>query len=508
MDYRNKTKRALPYSIAISLLKMLIAISAMKYVVDYLSVAEYAALAMMATFPKLSHMLVAVGYDAYIVRYLPAINEAKKAGDVGWNILAQRLGLISVICILFYFFYRVLGNLNQQLAGFEQHLRVYIPIVLFHVGAIYLRLALSARFLQKYIFFLDFVYQIFRVICILGVIYLRAPFLVLIFCFVFCEGFYFLSSAIAFSLKTSWPNLNNIFWKRRESKREKEYRHISYVNSLGVNFLGSDVNKWILGGFSAALQVSIYTLATQILEKLLDFFPIKMIQPLAEPAMYGKYDEEKEGKLLNKMFQLLYCANNLIGFMTLAIFLPLGRDLILAFFKREYTADAFWPLIVFIFCIIFYSMGFGTVAKAIEKPQILLWSKLSVVANVALGIPLAIKYGAVGMAVASALSIMLKNAIIYLLLRKHIDIWIPWNSTLKGLLNTSITVVILFILKSWGALDLFIGSLNIKFFILAFLGMVIYMTASKFNSIFSSEQKELLLSLVPKSTRRLTDIMI
>jgi O-antigen/teichoic acid export membrane protein len=274
---------------------------------------------------------------------------------------------------------------------------------------------------------------------------------------------------------------------------------------LGVNFLSSDFSKWILATFSNPLQLAIYGLTTQILRKILDFYPLRMFKPLAEPAMYGKYDEKKEGAALNKMFQFFYNANNIFGFMVLAIFLPLGRDLLLTFFKREYTADTYYPLIIFMFFVVFYSIPLGIVAKAIEKPKILLWAKLSVIGNIGIGIPLAAFFGAVGMAVAAAFSVMLKNAIIYILAKKHVELQIPWMSTVKSLLNTLITAAVIYGLKLSGVFDYFIGTVNLGLFVLAGIGVIVYMGVSKFNSIFSISEKELLFSLMPKKAKNLAN---
>jgi len=208
------------------------------------------------------------------------------------------------------------------------------------------------------------------------------------------------------------------------------------------------------------------------------------------------------------MFEFLYKANNLLGCMTVAIFIPLGRDLLSLFFTQEYAMDAYWPLSVFMLTIVFYSMGFGMVAKAIERPHILLWSKLAVIANIVLGVPLAMQYGAVGMAVASAVSIILKNGIIYLLVRRYVDLQIPWNATVKCILNTVITVLILCVMKTLPILHMHTGVMCLRLSILCVCGIAIYVALSKTNNVFTVEQRDLVCSLVPKKVRGIVSAVV
>lgn len=505
MDYKKKTKKALPYSMAISVLKVLIALLGMKYLVDYLEGVEYAALGLLVSFPKISNMITSVGYDAYLTRYLPKIEDDKEAGNVAWNIMIQRLAIISIICLLLFYLPEILSSRSNTLADYSVHIQVYSAIVFCRVGMIYLRFALNARFMQKQIFWLDLLYQLVRLSAILYILFNEGSFLELVILFACCEAMYFVTSAATFSSFNNWPTLSNIFWKRTESKEEIEYRRISYLNAWGVNFQGSDIAKWVLEGFSNSMQVGIYTLTTQILKKILDFYPLRMLRPLAEPAMYGKYDEKKDGSALNKMFQFFFNANNIFGFLVLAIFIPLGTDFLDMFFKRTYTLETYWPLVIFMFFLVFWSIPLGIVVKAIERPKILLWAKLSVFANLGIGIPMAYYYGAVGMAFAAALSVVLKNAIMYVLARKHTELQIPWMSTVKSLVNTAVTVVAIYGFKALGIFELYVGSVNIGLFILAGIGVVVYMGVSKFNTIFSLAERELLFSLIPKKAKGLAN---
>ncbi|MCB0855448.1 MAG: polysaccharide biosynthesis C-terminal domain-containing protein, partial [Bacteroidetes bacterium] len=123
------------------------------------------------------------------------------------------------------------------------------------------------------------------------------------------------------------------------------------------------------------------------------------------------------------------------------------------------------------------------------KPQILLISKVSIIFNMGLGIPLAKFYGAAGMASATAASFLIKNLIIYVLVRKHVDVQIPWNSVIRSLINSGLTI---------GLITVALPYIHTHILVDAGLTVILYFTIMKFNPILTEEQKNTFFSLMPK----------
>jgi O-antigen/teichoic acid export membrane protein len=51
-----------------------------------------------------------------------------------------------------------------------------------------------------------------------------------------------------------------------------------------------------------------------------------------------------------------------------------------------------------------FGTPYGLVAQTLRRPQLLIYSKVGVVVNLGLGLPLSYQFGASGMAIAAALS--------------------------------------------------------------------------------------------------------
>lgn len=497
MNLKKKAKKALPYSMGISLLNLVISMFGMVYLVQYLEEVEYGTLGLFTGLPLMINIALSLGYDSYISRYIPQIEDKKEVSTIVWRIVLRRMllaGLVSAGLVFTFPYFSPYFKISE----YYEHFIAYQGAMLFFFGFIYVRLALHARFLQKYLFFLRIFYQVIWVSAILYGVFTKKDFYYFMVAFSVVEFVHFTAGVIFFSIHHSMPSIKGIFQRREEPEEEKSYRKISYVNALGTSFLGTDIDRYILGYFSNPTQVAIYVLATRILKKLLFFYPLKMFKPIAEPTFYSKYDQTDNETELNRMFQFIFNANNMVGFLFLTLFLPVGKELMLWLFKKPYTAEAYLPLAIFLFFVVFYSIPLGMVSKAIKKPIILLYSKVSIVLNIALGIPLAYKYGAWGMALATAISVILKNAIIYILINRHISLSIPWISAIRSLVNTALTVGFVLILKAYVIQNIFL---------LGAISAVVYFFTTKINPIFTPEQKKLLSTLVPKKFKSLAEFI-
>jgi O-antigen/teichoic acid export membrane protein len=349
-------------------------------------------------------------------------------------------------------------------------------------------LAFSARYLQKIELFLNILEELIKLILILTAIQFHMNLLFFVAAFVIAHTVRFIVGIAVFAFKFSKPSFSKLFKGNAERRDEKAYRRISYLNDIGTSFLSTNIDRYILALFSTSTQVAIYAIATGILSRLLHFMPRKLLGTIAEPAFYSRYDQSSSSSDLNKMFQMIFNANNILVFLHLSLFFPLGHDLLRLVFKQDYVAHAYWPIIAFLVFLLIYSNPIGMVAKSLKKPEILLLSKISIVVNLATGIPLAYAYGALGMALSTVFSVCVKNIIIFFLTRKYVHISIPWRSVGRGLVNGILTAASVF---------LFRNLLTPNVFVCLALGICVYWLAGKINSVFTVEQRRIVLDLVP-----------
>ncbi|MBD3342227.1 MAG: hypothetical protein GF353_24205 [Candidatus Lokiarchaeota archaeon] len=281
-----------------------------------------------------------------------------------------------------------------------------------------------------------------------------------------------------------------MFRKRRTfNKEEKSYTFASYINQLGASFLGTDIDRYILALFSTNIQVAIYAVATNILKKLIFFLPHTLFKDVLEPSIYRRYDEKQSQTELNDIFQIIINLNNYVIFLILAIFIPLGRELLSFVFDKEYIQDAYFPLLIFLCFLVIYVFPIGLITKSIKKPEYLIYSKITVILNIALGIPMAMKYGALGIAIATALSTIEKNIIIFILTRRIVKLDIPFYSYLK--LSASVLGIILIL----NTMNYYI---NIHVLVKLLFIISLYVVVNKFISIYSKKHKNILLRFFPK----------
>ncbi|MCB0854121.1 MAG: oligosaccharide flippase family protein, partial [Bacteroidetes bacterium] len=371
MNTKNKVKKSLPYSIAISLLNLVISLFGMVYLVRYLDEVDFGMMGLFLGLPFLLNIGVAMGFDMYITRFLPSVKDDQEVARKFWRIFFVRMALISVISVGLIFVFPWFGPLFKM-ENHQVHFNFYQISLLATFGEIYTRVLMNARFMQKQLLIMRVVYQTIRLAIIFWGVSHQSDFLFFIIGFAGMDVLNLVIGVIIISAKIGVPKFSYIFQSYTETKDEKEYRQISYINQIGTSFLGTDIDRYIIGYFSTPTQVAIYVLATQILGKLGNFFPEKMLKPLSTPAFFAEYDNSKESAAkLNRMFQFIFNTNNIIGFMFLACFIPVGKDLIMYVFHKPYTEEAFWPLIIFMIFMVLYSIPIGMVTQAIKKPQIL-----------------------------------------------------------------------------------------------------------------------------------------
>ncbi|MEZ4826791.1 MAG: polysaccharide biosynthesis C-terminal domain-containing protein [Bacteroidia bacterium] len=499
MSVKKKVKQSLPYSIGISIFNLFISLFGMVYLVRYLDEVEYGAMGLFTGLPFMLNIAISMGWDNYITRFIPSIEDKKEIGTRFWQIIIPNMSLAAGIALILVFTYDFWAP-QFQIGQYKVHFIAFQGSLISTFGFVYVQKMLNARFMQKHMLYSRIAYQALRLASIIWGIQTKQSFLYFMYAFSVVDTIYFIIGISFVVFNSTWPNWRMVFTRKlKETDEEKSYRRVSYVNKIGTSFLGTDIDRYILGYWSNPTQVAIYVLATRVLTKLMDFYPEKMFKPVSEPAFFSRYDSsEKKEAEVNRMFQFMFNANNIIGFLFLAILLPLGKDFLVLVFEKDYTADAYFPLIVFLIFLVFYSIPLGMVAQAIKKPMILLYSKLSIIFNIATGIPLAYLYGATGMAISTAASVFLKNLIVYYLTRKHIEVQIPWQSAAKSMLNTLITAGVIYLMKE---------NLPINLYVLAAFATVLYFFVMKFNPIFTGAQRTLFFDLVPKKVKKVVQFV-
>ncbi len=472
----------------LALLRFVLSLFGMVLLVRYLESSEYGALVLFMGLPGLINLIFSFGHDHFIRRFVPSTEDTREVNKIFFTILIRKLSvtiIVSSVLLLCFRSYSEKFGISEYFSSFM----VYQLAIVSNVGSKYFKTVFNALFLQKYELISDALFQVFKITAINVGILLGWDFHLFVISFTLIRLLRTATEVILFSRRCGLMRVDKSMFRFAEEPEQKKYRRTSYFLSFGTTFLNTNIDHFILSFSSNNVQVAIYAIANSLLKKIESFIPAKMLSPLIEPAFYSRYDHTKSQNDLDRMFQFICITGSLISFLMIALLVPLGKDILSFLFNREYVAEAYWPMIMFTVYILVSSIPLGLPAKAIMKPEIILAAQISGALNIILGFLLAARYGAIGMAVATNVSILLRQTILFLSLRKHITISMPWNQLLRLMINAAIVATLIFELKKLT---------EIHFLILSLIGLIAYLLLTfKMFSVFSNEHKRFIFSLLP-----------
>ena len=111
-------------------------------------------------------------------------------------------------------------------------------------------------------------------------------------------------------------------------------------------------------------------------------------------------------------------------------------------FREDYGAS-YLPAVILLAALAAFSMPIGLVAQTLRRPRLLVYSRAAVLLQVAVAVPLVKSHGAIGMAVAVAIGELLKNLLVFFMLRREFAIRYPWASTLRFFLAGAAVAIFL-----------------------------------------------------------------
>jgi O-antigen/teichoic acid export membrane protein len=446
-DLRSQVRRALPWSFTAAALQIALSLVSMVLLVRYLDPAEYGIWALFGALPVTVNLVTSFGWVEFIIRFVPGLRGAEEVGRAVWPIVFRQTVLAVVISGLL-----VLGfdlyEARFGLAGYWLHLVVIQAAVVANRGTLYLTTAMNARFMQREVVLRTFPAQALQLALTALGIHWREEFLFFVIVAASVAVANLLAAAWVFARRYPSPGLRALAAGVQEDREQVSYRRISFVNEWGVNFLSTDIARFIVSYFSDNVEVAIYAVATTIVSRLQFFLPIPMLKSVTGATFYTRYEQTGDPAELQRMFRFLYDTNSLVSLGLLVVFLAGGRELLALVFRTTYEG-AFAPVVILLGFLILHFMPLGMVVRALKRPESLIYSKIAVVLNVALGVPLVIHYGATGMAVATAVSVAFKNMVLLFFVRRLIAFRMPWRALSRGGLAAAIAVGVGRALDPW-----------------------------------------------------------
>jgi O-antigen/teichoic acid export membrane protein len=296
---------------------------------------------------------------------------------------------------------------------------------------------------------------------------------------------YFLFSLWAAIRYLGRPRLQDLRVRHREQPEELAYRRASFVDDLGHMLLSADFSRLILAAFAGSYQVAIYSVASSIADRLRALIPLEVFRPLVTVTFFKRFEETGTTEEVNRIFQFMFSVNRIVTTAFLVLFIPLGQQVLVWLFREDYGAS-YLPVVLLLTALAAFSMPIGLVAQTLRRPRLLVYSKLAVLLQVGVAIPLVENYGASGMAVAVALGELVKNLIVFFMLRREFQIQYPWPSTLRFFLAGAVVAAFLWWIQ---------GSVNV--FLAGAAGCVAWLLSLRVFSVLNSDEKALIRNIAP-----------
>ncbi|MEE3328598.1 MAG: polysaccharide biosynthesis C-terminal domain-containing protein [Myxococcota bacterium] len=492
---RQNARGALPYAVLSGALQILLSLVGMLLLVRYLSPDDFAAWTVMAGFGSPMILFTAFGFRHSLVRFMPTLNDRNARGRFLWGVIIRRgLWMIHARLVI----YAALPLYSQRL-GISDQIRVFeVLLGSFFLMACsqYLVIGLNVAFRQREVLVGSLILQALWVSGVLiGIEWQENLFFFGALQFL-CQSVYLIFNLVMVARYLGPPARHDLQTRHTEAAEESHYRRTSFVDDLGNVMLSPNINRFIVAAFSTTSQVAIYSVAANIILRLTGLTPIEMFRPLASVTFFTRFEEKQTVDEVNRMFSFLLSANRVVTVAFLALFIPLGYEVTVWIFKAEY-GPAYLPIAILLLSMGLFVMPIGLVAQALQRPKWLVYSKLAVLVNLGLGIPAAIYWGAAGMAAATAMSMLSKNAIVFVLLRREFPIRYPWRTTFRFLIAGLCVCILLWWLN---------GATH--FLVAGALGTVIWLLALRLFRVLSQDERQLFVTILPNRFQRVATFLI
>ncbi len=479
------TRRALPFAALSGAMQIVLSIAGLLLLVRYLPPDLYGVWVILLGFSVPIILFTSLGFRNSLLRFLPATEEKEAQRQFLWSVLFRRalvaLGACVVMGLAFPLFSGRLG-----ISGYGMAFAALLPGYLFFDVSQYLTVGLNTAFRQREVFLGTLFFQIVSVSGVVAGIYLGRGLVFFAIAYTISTLAFLAFNVVATSHFFGRPHWSDLLHSHIEVGEETKYRWASFVDDVGNGLLSADINRFILAAFSSSPQVAIYAVASNIVLRLRALVPIWLFRPLVTVVFFKRYEESQSIHELNRMFSFIWALNRIVTTAFLVLFIPLGEETLVWVFREEY-ATSYLPMVLLLFSLGFLTMPVGLVAQAVRRPQWLVYSKVAILVNLGLGIPFAMKYGALGMAAVAAASEFIKSLVVFVLLRMEFGIQYPWRSTFRFLLAGFLVGGGLWLSK--GYLPLLVEGLA---------GLVVWLLTVRFFGLLSRDEKKLVVTAAPE----------
>jgi O-antigen/teichoic acid export membrane protein len=270
------------------------------------------------------------------------------------------------------------------------------------------------------------------------------------------------------------------------------YSGYNWLFKGGHVFREYSVDHFVISYFLGPTQVAFYGVAIAIPKMLRSVSPGRMLHGVLLPTFVKRYEESGSLSEVKGGYVLLQKINIVLllpAILALLVFVP---ELIELVYSEKYVGAA-WTARILIAFSFFQSLGdsFYLVSHAVEKANLVFYSSLVGLYNLAADVVFVPFFGINGAAIATGSAGLLVFGYFMVIYRSLYDIAFPLLSGAVGaVLLNSVPMITLF------AVTKMIGLFTIQGIALVVVGGFTYVVISLFNEVFSTREKKVIVRRV------------
>ncbi len=266
--------------------------------------------------------------------------------------------------------------------------------------------------------------------------------------------------------------------------RYRRYAGLCYANEVGATLLSSATDLFLISGFLGGFQAGLYGLANRIVLMVQHLLPSKVLGEVLETRFFSEDGASKERASFG--FTMLMKVSLLVT-LPMGIWLGLmARPVIVDLFNPEF-ADAAPILAVQALFLPMIALRFplGLILQNAERIDLLIYSKITGIIKILVGLWLVPIYGVMSMVWITALALTAQNLFNYVNIRVNLKTTTDHIGLLRILINGAVSAAALYLAR-----DYFHGILGLV--ASAILYSLLYLVLNILHKSFRPEERDLI----------------
>ena len=212
------------------------------------------------------------------------------------------------------------------------------------------------------------------------------------------------------------------------TSRFRRYGILSYFNDMGGMILSRRIDNYLISSYLNPASAGIYSFAARIVDMILALTPLRVGNLIISTILFRQFTGDPTPEFLQRRFHFLSKLAFYLTLPVLVILIGLRYEITEIIDPRYLEATNILALIALFEVMNCFAMPIAWMAKSTEKVEVQLYSKIGAIYNIISAIILIPRFGPIGAAWATGTSSLLKNALMFFFLRRHLPLTFPWFS--------------------------------------------------------------------------------